>query len=168
MKEEIRVNVLNRPYGGFPWLLLPPVLFDTFPNAHNGYGDFVDLESATVDGRRGLLRPLLRAGQRGAGRRRRLRPGRGAGAGRAALRRHPGARRRRPRPDFAEPAPTSERRESLHRPAGAGAGGRGRLAGARPGGDFDAYLPYVVLAEVLIRGDASRLEQRLVQTRPDR
>ena len=48
VKEEIRVNVLNRPYGGFPWLLLPPVLFDSFPNAHNGYGGFVDLESATV------------------------------------------------------------------------------------------------------------------------
>ena len=49
VKEEIRVNVLNRPYGGFPWLELPPVLFDTFPNAHNGYGGFVDLESATVE-----------------------------------------------------------------------------------------------------------------------
>ena len=49
VKEEIRVNVLNRPYGGFPWLELPPVLFDTFPNAHNGYGGFVDLESATID-----------------------------------------------------------------------------------------------------------------------
>src|SRR3954471_24147855 len=49
VKEEIRVNVLNQPYGGFPWLGLPPVLFETFPNAHNGYGDFVDLESATVD-----------------------------------------------------------------------------------------------------------------------
>ncbi len=48
VKEEIRVNVLNRPYGGFPWLELPPVLFDTFANSHNGYGDFIDLESATV------------------------------------------------------------------------------------------------------------------------
>src|SRR5215213_1816540 len=48
VKEEIRVNVLNRPYGGFPWLLLPPVLFDSFPNAHNGYGGFVDLEGAPV------------------------------------------------------------------------------------------------------------------------
>src|SRR2546430_16745144 len=48
VKEEIRVNVLNRPYGGFPWLKLPPVMFDTFPNAHDGYGSFVDLESATV------------------------------------------------------------------------------------------------------------------------
>lgn len=49
VKEEIRVNVLNRPYGGFPWLTLPPVMFDTFPNAHDGYGSFDDLESATVD-----------------------------------------------------------------------------------------------------------------------
>jgi zinc protease len=48
VKEEIRVNVLNRPYGGFPWLKLPPVMFDTFANAHDGYGSFVDLESATV------------------------------------------------------------------------------------------------------------------------
>jgi hypothetical protein len=48
VKEEIRVNVLNRPYGGFPWLVLPPVLFDTFPNAHNGYGGFEDLQNATA------------------------------------------------------------------------------------------------------------------------
>src|SRR6195952_4257820 len=49
VKEEIKVNVLNQPYGGFPWLSLPPLLFKTFPNAHNGYGGFEDLESATVE-----------------------------------------------------------------------------------------------------------------------
>ena len=49
VKEEIRLNVLNRPYGGFPWITLPPVLYETFPNAHNGYGDFSELEAATVD-----------------------------------------------------------------------------------------------------------------------
>ena len=26
VQNEIRVNVLNRPYGGFPWITLPPVL----------------------------------------------------------------------------------------------------------------------------------------------
>nr|MDT0665659.1 insulinase family protein [Micromonospora sp. DSM 115978] len=46
VQEEIRVNVMNRPYGGFPWITLPPVAFDTFPNAHNGYGDFSELEAA--------------------------------------------------------------------------------------------------------------------------
>src|SRR4029450_11660538 len=49
VKEEIRLNVPNRPYGGFPWILLPPVLYDTFPNAHNGYGDFTELEQASLD-----------------------------------------------------------------------------------------------------------------------
>ena len=49
VKEEIRVNVVNQPFGGFPWILLPPVMFKTFANAHNGYGSFVDLEAATVD-----------------------------------------------------------------------------------------------------------------------
>src|ERR1035438_242339 len=40
VKEEIRVNVLNRPYGGFPWIPLPALAFTSYPNAHNGYGDF--------------------------------------------------------------------------------------------------------------------------------
>ena len=48
VSEEIRLNVLNRPYGGFPWILLPPVLYRTFANAHNGYGAFEDLQAATV------------------------------------------------------------------------------------------------------------------------
>ena len=48
VSEEIRLNVLSRPYGGFPWIHLPPVLFDTFANAHDGYGAFEDLRAATV------------------------------------------------------------------------------------------------------------------------
>src|SRR5437660_9363140 len=55
VKEEIRVNVLNRPYGGFPWIHLPPVLFRTYNNAHNGYGSFVDLEEATLDDAAGFF-----------------------------------------------------------------------------------------------------------------
>ena len=59
---------------------------------------------------------------------------------------------------------TAERRDEHVRPtAGPAAGGRARLAGARPVADFAAYLPYVVLAEVLTDGDASRLVERLVQ-----
>ncbi len=49
VKEEVRVNVMNQPYGGFPWLDLPPVAFRNWPNAHNFYGDFVDLDAATLD-----------------------------------------------------------------------------------------------------------------------
>jgi predicted Zn-dependent peptidase len=49
VKEEIRVNVLNQPYGGFPWLDLPPVANRNWANAHNYYGDFTDLDAATLD-----------------------------------------------------------------------------------------------------------------------
>ncbi len=48
VKEEVRVNVLNQPYGGFPWLDMPPVAFRNWPNAHNFYGDFADLDAATL------------------------------------------------------------------------------------------------------------------------
>jgi predicted Zn-dependent peptidase len=48
VKEEVRVNVLNQPYGGFPWLDLPPIAFRNWPNAHNFYGDFHDLDAATL------------------------------------------------------------------------------------------------------------------------
>src|SRR2546426_3708095 len=52
VKEEVRVNVLNQPYGGIPWLELPPVALRHWPNAHNFYGDFADLDAASVaDGR---------------------------------------------------------------------------------------------------------------------
>src|ERR1700746_4092307 len=48
VKEEVRVNVMNQPYGGFPWLDLPPVAFRNWPNAHNFYGDFADLDAAPL------------------------------------------------------------------------------------------------------------------------
>jgi len=48
VKEEVRVNVLNQPYGGFPWLDMPPVAFRNWANAHNFYGDFHDLDAANL------------------------------------------------------------------------------------------------------------------------
>jgi zinc protease len=48
VKEEVRVNVMNQPYGGFPWLDLPPVAFRNWANAHNFYGDFADLDAADL------------------------------------------------------------------------------------------------------------------------
>src|ERR1700676_941642 len=48
VKEEVRVNVMNQPYGGFPWLDLPPVALRNLANAHNFYGDFADLDAAPL------------------------------------------------------------------------------------------------------------------------
>src|SRR6266478_3865818 len=49
VSEEVRVNVLNQPYGAFEWLGLPQKANTNWYNAHNFYGDLKDLEAATVD-----------------------------------------------------------------------------------------------------------------------
>jgi predicted Zn-dependent peptidase len=160
VQNEIRVNVLNRPYGGFPWLLVPPVLFSDFANSHNGYGDFIDLESSTVEDARGFFDRYYAPGN-------------------AVLtvvgdievaqvsqwvQDHFGDIPARPTPDrpsFSEPWPTQERRATVHdrlAPAPAVA-----LAWRVPDPvDLTGYLPYVVLSEVLTDGDASRLQERML------
>jgi predicted Zn-dependent peptidase len=49
VKNEVKVNVLNQPYGGFPWLDMPQYAFDNWYNAHNFYGDLEDLDAATLE-----------------------------------------------------------------------------------------------------------------------
>ncbi|NNL90263.1 MAG: insulinase family protein, partial [Marinicaulis sp.] len=49
VKNEVKVNVLNQPYGGFPWLDLPQTAFENWHNAHNFYGDLAELDAATLD-----------------------------------------------------------------------------------------------------------------------
>jgi zinc protease len=161
VSEEIRVNVLNRPYGGFPWLKLPPVLFDTFPNSHDGYGSFVDLNAATVADAEDFFERYYAAGNAV------LAVGGDldvAGAT-ALIERHFGDVPARPapvRPSFAEPDITAERRESYvderaPLPAFASA-----WRVPDPIADVDGYLPFVVLGEVLTDGDSSRLVERLM------
>jgi zinc protease len=162
VKEEIRVNVLNRPYGGFPWLKLPPVMFSTFPNAHDGYGSFADLESATVRDAQDFFDRYYACGNATL-----------AVAGdfdvaeaTVMIERHFGDVPARPAPvlpDFDEPDLTAEKRDVYTdrlAPLPAVAGG---WRVPDPIGDFAGYLPFVVLAEVLTDGDASRLVERLVQ-----
>jgi zinc protease len=48
VSSEVRVNVLNRPYGGFPWLQMPQYANTNWYNAHNFYGDLKDIEAATL------------------------------------------------------------------------------------------------------------------------
>jgi predicted Zn-dependent peptidase len=49
VSEEVRVNVLNQPYGAFEWLGLPQKANTNWYNAHNFYGDLHDLEAATLE-----------------------------------------------------------------------------------------------------------------------
>ncbi|MEI7925364.1 MAG: insulinase family protein, partial [Chloroflexota bacterium] len=48
VKNEIRVNVLNRPYGSFPWIDMQAAAFTNWHNSHNGYGDMADLDAARL------------------------------------------------------------------------------------------------------------------------
>jgi len=47
--NEVKVNVLNAPYGGFPWIDLPMAANTNWYNAHNFYGDLKDIEGAKLD-----------------------------------------------------------------------------------------------------------------------
>src|SRR3546814_18419323 len=49
VKEEIRVNVKNQPYGGFMWIDIGQLAFDKWENNHDGYGSFEDLETASLE-----------------------------------------------------------------------------------------------------------------------
>lgn len=49
VKSEVRVNVINQPYGGFPWIDLPVHANTNWYNAHNFYGDMGDLDAASLD-----------------------------------------------------------------------------------------------------------------------
>ncbi len=163
VKEEIRLNVLNRPYGGFPWILLPPVLYDTFPNAHNGYGDFSELEQASLEDAAAFFdtyyapgnAQLTVAGYLDVDETLRL------------VEKHFGDIPVRPtpaRPSFGEPIPTGERRQSVpdaHAPMPALALGY-RMPD--PATDLDGYLGHALLGSVLGDGEAARLQRRLVHT----
>ncbi|MEP6851479.1 MAG: pitrilysin family protein [bacterium] len=162
VKEEIRVNVMNRPYGGFPWLELPGVMFDTYPNAHNGYGSFVDLEHATIDDAAGFFRRYYAPANAVLGVGGDLDADQAIALVEAQFARV-GRRTRPARPDFAEPWPTEERRattDDRHAPMPAVAVGYRVPDPADLGLDF---LATVLLAELLSEGDSARLQQRLVQ-----
>jgi predicted Zn-dependent peptidase len=160
VQNEIRVNVQNRPYGGFPWLLMPPLLFDTFPNAHDGYGSFVDLEAATLDDAQSFFdryyapsnAVLTVVGD--------VDVDQVMGWVQEQFGDIP-ARATAPPPPFAEAPLTAERWgvvDDRLAPAPAVA-----MAWRVPDpADLPSYLPHVVLAEVLTDGDAARLQQRLL------
>ncbi|MCU1622783.1 MAG: peptidase [Frankiales bacterium] len=160
VQNEIRVNVQNRPYGGFPWLQIPPVLFESFANTHDGYGSFVDLEAATLEDAQSFFdryyapanAVLAIAGD--------VDPDQVMAWVEAHFGDIPKRKGGSPAP-FAEPELTEERRSVVHdtlAPAPAVA-----LAWRTPDPkNLTTYLPYVVLTEVLTDGDASRLQNRLL------
>ena len=161
VSEEIRLNVLNRPYGGFPWIQLPALMFDTFANAHNGYGDFIDLQAATVADCAEFFETyytpanavLTICGDFEVDEAEEL------------VARHFDDIVHRPapvRPSFAEPWPDGVRETEQidqHAPSPALAVGW-RLPD--PVADLPGYLSFVVLAGILSDGESSRLQSAVI------
>ena len=160
VKEEIRVNVKNKPYGLFFWTDLAALAFDKWENAHDGYGSFEDLDKASIeDVKRFHDRYYV--------------PNNAviAVSGdvdprqvHAWVKQHFGDIPRGdtpPRPDVNEPPNRKERflrQTDDHATAPALA-----IGWKMPGPDSPDYYPLAVLGEILLGGDASLLHQKMVK-----
>ncbi len=159
VSNEVRVNVINQPYGGFPWLDLPQVANENWYNAHNFYGDLAEIEAATLPEVREFFDTYYAPNN-------------------AALvvvgdvdpdevmdwvEEYFGAIERAdvpPIPNLAEPPQTEEKRSSkvdslATRPALA-------FAYHMPPRNSDAYFAMGLIQQILLEGDDSRLHQALV------
>ena len=162
VKEEIRVNVKNQPYGGFMWLDISQHAFQKWENNHDGYGSFEDLEGASLDDVRAFHRDyygpnnavLAIAGD--------VTPAQGF----ALAQKYFGKIPARPTPksgDFSEPLGTQEKRveqsDALAQVPAIAAAWKVPERGSRD------QAPMAVLAELLAGDDASLLYQNLVKGR---
>jgi predicted Zn-dependent peptidase len=162
VKEEIRVNVKNQPYGGFMWIDIGQHAFQKWENNHDGYGSFQDLEGASLDDVRAFHRDyygpnnavLAIAGD--------VTPQQGY----ALAKKYFGAipKRATPAPgDFSEGLNTAEKRveqsDALAQVPALAAAWKMPARGSKD------QAPMAVLGELLAGGDASLLYQGLVKGR---
>ena len=162
VKNEVRDNVLNQPYGGFPWLTMPQVANSNWYNAHNFYGDLADLDAATLEDAQSFFDTyyapnnavLVVAGDFD------------AAVARAWIEEHFASIPARPqpaRPDLAEPVQQAGKRDTYvdrlaPRPALA-------LAWHVPERGTPEHYAFSLLDTILLQGEDSRLWQKLVQER---
>jgi len=161
VKEEIRVNVLNRPYGGFPWILLPALAFTSYPNAHNGYGDFTHLEEATVGESEDFYATFYSPANAVLA----VVGDCAADEVFALAERYFGSIRRRRVPKrgpWPEPRPSTDLHRVVRDPLAPQPAFAVGYRTTDPVGDLDRYLIYDVLASLLAGGDSSRLRARLI------
>jgi zinc protease len=160
--NEVKVNVLNRPYGGFPWLDMPQYANVNWYNAHNFYGDLHDIESATLQDVQTFFQEYYT-------------PDNAALAivgdfdpieAKAFVLKYFGpipSGKRPPSPDISEPAQDKEKKASKVDPQAK----RPALAFAyhMPKRNTPGYYAMGLLDQVLVQGDDSLLHQELVKKR---
>ncbi|HRO28676.1 MAG TPA: pitrilysin family protein [Luteimonas sp.] len=162
VKEEIRNNVQNQPYGGFMWIDIGMQAFQKWENNHDGYGSFEDLEAASLDDVKAFHRDyygpnnaiLSLAGD--------ISPAEGF----ALAEKYFGDIARRPTPpapDFTEGLNTQEKR--IHQGDKLAQVPAIAAAWKMPDRGSPDQAPMAVLGALLANGDASRLYQGLVKGR---
>jgi predicted Zn-dependent peptidase len=160
--NEVKVNVLNQPYGGFPWLDMPQYANTNWYNAHNFYGDLRDLEAATLEDVQAFFRTyyapnnavLVVTGD--------FTPA----DARAMIAKYFGSipsQPQPPKPDLTEPRQEAAKRFSKDdslatRPALA-------FAYHMPERNTPEYYAMGLIDQILLQGDDSMLRQALVQER---
>ncbi len=161
VKEEIRVNVLNQPYGGFAQTDLPLLAFSKWESGHDGYGSFDDLDRASVADVRDFHRDYYGPNDAVLGIAGDITPAQGFALAQKYFGAIP-ARTTPPRPDVDEPLNTAEKRKL----EGDGLAKLPALAigwKMPPRGSAD-QAAMIVLGQLLAGGgDASRLYQTLVK-----
>lgn len=162
VKNEVKVNVLNQPYGGFPWLDVPQYANQNWYNAHNFYGELEDLDAAKLEDVHAFFNSyygpdnavLVVAGDFD------------RAQAKGWIERYFGNIARRPLPalpDISEPAQTAEKRATRKdalapRPALA-------VAYHVPERWTPEYFAFGLIDELLVQGEDSALHRRLVQER---
>ena len=158
--NEVKVNVLNQPYGGFPWLDLPQYANTNWHNAHNFYGDLKDLEAASLDDVKAFFAAYYAPNNAALVMTGDIDPAQTL----AWVEKYFGgipAAASKPKPDLSEPRQEREKRASKQDPLAK----RPALAVGyhMPRSDTPEYYAMGLLDQVLLQGKDSRLYQALVQ-----
>ena len=160
--NEVKVNVLNRPYGGFPWLDMPQYANKNWYNAHNFYGDLADIEAATLKDAKDFSQTFYAPNNAALA----LVGDFDEGQAKKWIEKYFSAipsSKLPPKPDLAEPTQDSEKRFSK----------TDKLA-EKPALAFAYHMPprltpehyaMVLLDQILLQGDDSLLTQELVKKR---
>ena len=162
VKEEIRVNVKNQPYGGFMWIDISQHAFQKWENNHDGYGSFQDLEGATLEDVRNFHRDYYGPNNAVLGIAGDVTPAQAF----ALAEKYFGGIARRPTPkgsDHTEGLNTAEKRVEQSDPLAQVPA----IAAAwkMPDRGSKDQAPMAVLGDLLANGDASRFYQGLVKGR---
>lgn len=162
VKEEIRVNVQNQPYGAFFWTDLNHLAFDKWANNHDGYGSFKDLDHASVADVKAFHDTYYQPANAVLGIAGDVTPAQAFALAQEYFGELP-ARTLPSRPDVSEPLNAksrhAEQTDALAKVPALAIGWKMPARGSKD------QLPMMVLAQLLVGDDASRFHQGLVKGR---